>query len=42
MDRNNGGSDAFVRFRADASVHGQSVLKFDGALSNKVYGHAQE
>ena len=38
MDRDNGGSDAFVRFSADASARGRGVRKVDGALSDKICG----
>ena len=41
-DRDDGDSDAFVRFSADASACGQGVRKFDGALSDKICGRAQE
>ena len=41
MDQEDGGSYAFVRFSADANGHGWGVWKFDGALSDKIFGRAQ-
>ena len=42
MDRDGGGSNAFVCFSADASTYGQGVRKSDDLLPDKIYGRAQE
>ena len=41
MDWDDVGSDTFVCFSTDTSARGQGVRKFDGALSDKIFGRAQ-